>query len=73
MRERVALAAAQQRLRFAWGHKTVKGIGEYDGTTMEAVGAVQRVYGLPVTGWIDKETWEALWLGPPTNHAADIG
>lgn len=73
VRERVALAAAQQRLRFRWGAKAVRGRGEYDGPTMEAVGRVQRVYGLPVTEWIDKETWEAIWQGPPTDHVADIG
>ena len=35
--------------------------GVYGGATDEAVRAVQRTFGLPVTGIVDENTWEALY------------
>lgn len=59
------LASAQRRLRTVWAAKGVEATGIYDGPTIEAVGAVQRAYGLPVTGWLDGDTWNPLFRGPP--------
>lgn len=35
--------------------------GVYDGATSEAVKAFQKEYGLPVTGTVDRETWDLLF------------
>lgn len=62
--DRVRLRAAQQRLRSAWGMKTVDPGSMYDGPTATAVAAVQHTAHLPVTGWLDKETWDTIFAGP---------
>lgn len=40
---------------------TVIPTGVYDDKTAEAVRAFQKEYGLPVTGTVDRETWELLF------------
>jgi len=68
--ESLAISGAQRRLIHVWGRKEVRPSGDYDGATMEAVGAVQRAVGLPVTGFLDEETWGVLWVGPPDQLTA---
>lgn len=68
------LASAQRRLRTSWSARDVNPDGNYSGQTQDAVCGVQAAYGIPVTGWLDRETWDALWCGPPgvsSDHAAD--
>lgn len=35
--------------------------GIFDGQTQRAAVKVQEAASLPVTGWIDRDTWEAVW------------
>lgn len=60
----VRIAMYQRRLRTVWKASDVEATGMHEGATVEAVGAVQRAYGLPVTGWVDRDTWAALWSAP---------
>lgn len=62
--DRVRLQAVQQRLRFAWGKTKVDVGSSYDGPTSNAVWEVKTECGLPATGWLDRDTWEAIFRGP---------
>jgi hypothetical protein len=55
------LRAAQQRLRIAWGEKDISPGGGYDGVTAEAVARVQEHFSMPITGYLDRETWDAIF------------
>lgn len=50
----------QFRYRSMWASK-LEPTGRYDGPTQRAAVTVQEALGLPVTGWIDQGTWEAVW------------
>lgn len=58
--DRAGLCAWQRRYRSAW-YSRLDVTGVYDGATQRAAVAVQRAAGLPVTGLIDRDTWEAVW------------
>jgi len=53
--------SAQSRLRTAWEARDVRPGSGYDAPTSDAVAAVQRVAGLPVTGWLDVDTWSVIF------------
>lgn len=59
----------QQEIRRCW-RSDLKPSGMFDGPTQRAVLEVQRVSGLLLTGWVDEETWNAVYSREPLDETA---
>lgn len=60
IREAAYLRDWQTRYRSMWW-SGLDVTGRYDGPTQRAAVAVQKAASLPVTGWVDWATWDAVW------------
>lgn len=58
--DRSGLLVWQRRYRSAWW-SGLELTGQYDGGTQRAAVAVQKASALPVTGLVNRDTWEAVW------------